>query len=146
MGLGLRMESVPVIEVRCEEPSFSSIFTQLEEMLEEDKYQLSLITQAWYKKTSKYRSWEDFIFAEIFTQWKEDVFKFYADEGPLIEECPNVTNEMIEAWDDFLCQCLELAYERTVQRKGMNWHKFALACHKIKPTNITYKSDYVHAY
>ena len=137
MGLELRC----VVEAQCSEPTFSSVFTQLDEMLEEDKYELAIITQAWYKKTGKYRSWADFIFSEIFPQWKDDCMKFYADKGPAIEDCPNVTDEMIEAWDDFLCKCVELAYQRATQRKGMNWYRFALECHKIKPQNLTYKTQ-----
>lgn len=110
---------------QCNEPMCGSIFPELADLLEEEKYQLAIRVVGWFKKIDKYRSLADFLFVEIFPNpWRYRCSKYYEGKGPALEDYPNITEEMLSKWDSELCACAELAYDYAFERITQSWTRF----------------------
>ena len=115
---------------QCDKPMCSDVFPELSDMLEDDKYQLAIRVVGWFKKWERYSSLEDFVFVEMFPKWRSACVRYYDGKGPSLSEDPNVDDEMLDKWDEFLCKCVDMAYQCAFNRVTTSWERFARICHK----------------
>lgn len=104
------------------------VFPELSDMLKKDKYQLAIRVVGWGKKWSRYRSLVDFIFVEMFPEWRRSCVKYYNGKGPSLIKNPNVDNDMLDTWDKFLCKCVDMAYQCAFNRITTSWERFSCIC------------------
>lgn len=102
-----------------------SIFPGVETMLHHTEYQKALEFVAAYKDTGEYRSLVDFLFCEIFTQYKPACFRFYRRRGRqqlrfLITEKQRAQFELL------LVGGLQIAYDLFCERREQSWESFRL--------------------
>ena len=89
-----------------------------------------------YRLMSKYKTIIDFIFCEIFTDWKELCHKFYSGEGPCMTESVNVSPEIIESFDIILSDLvLEASLELYKNKDNKyTWKTFKSSVHELLHT------------
>lgn len=93
----LRLQ-IRVIGGACE-----SVFERTEALLsEDDEYANAIESQARLKKMEYYRDLIDFLFCEVYPKWKSKCFMFYKGKGPQLVDIPEVTQDMIDKWDDYM--------------------------------------------
>ena len=68
---------------------------------------------------SDYRSVMDYVFCEMFPQFRSKCHKFYDDEGPPLRNL--VSSDDLEMYDRCILRSLKLAYEVFCSRRKMSW-------------------------
>jgi len=119
MEIGLRQEHSLEPPTMCR-----GAFPRLSELLEDEKYPLSIRVVGWGKKLERYANLTDFLFVEIFIKWRSACIRFYKGKGPALKDAPGVTEEMLSKWDEELCEAAELAYECAFNRITTSWTCF----------------------
>lgn len=133
----LRLQ-IRVIGSACE-----SVFHRTEELLnEDDDYADAIEFQAKKKRMEDYRDLIDFLFCEIYPKWKIRCFKFYKGEGPQLVEMTEVTEEMIDEWDDYMADMvLPTALAAYKERLECCWNGFVITvkvAERVVNTHIQY--------
>ncbi|MBI2920542.1 MAG: hypothetical protein HYY18_05610 [Planctomycetes bacterium] len=99
-----------------------TIFPEAESMLQEREYQRALRFVASRKAMDRYFSVMDFLFCEIFTQYRPGALAFYQGEGPRLLD---VLSESQRAWfDRVLVRALALAHRRFAEQREATWESF----------------------
>jgi hypothetical protein len=99
-----------------------TIFPEAESMLREPEYQKALQFVASRKAMDRYVSVMDFLFCEIFTQYRPCALAFYAGEGARLKA---VLTESQRAWfDRVLVRALTLAHQRFAEQRALTWESF----------------------
>jgi len=100
-----------------------SIFPNAESwILQEGDHWNALAEVARRKNQEKYHSVMDFLFCELFTEYRVHCFKFYEGEGPLLKEM--ISQEQIERYDQILLGALQIAYKAFCEKRKMSWASF----------------------
>src|SRR3989344_7300076 len=87
----------------------SSIFPEAEAwLLSEGDHWEALQYVARRKNQDKYTSMMDFLFCELFVEYRKDCFRFYNEKGPLLKEM--ISQEQIAKFDNVLLQALKIAH------------------------------------
>ena len=87
-----------------------SIFPQVEALLlSNTDYQDALQYVASRKNMDRYRSMMDFLFCELFPEWKASCFRFYENEGPALRE--QISIEEILHYNNKLLKAMDVAIE-----------------------------------
>jgi len=124
----MHMEMSQGVQLRQEQTQLGcmdSIFPKVDEMLNQTKYQQSLEFVAWRKNMNRYRSMVDFLFCEIYTEYRDACFRFYYSDGPQLKNMPESTSEQIEKWEAVLIKSLLFAHEVLQENRSMSWVNFA---------------------
>lgn len=101
----------------------SSIFSRAEELLYSDgEMQEALFALTNWEEVDGYRSFIDFLFCELFPEWKEPCFWFYRDWGPQLRVY--LTEGAIRQFDEALCLALTLALEWHRGGTRNTWRRF----------------------
>lgn len=102
-----------------------SIFPRTENKLKRSDYQEALKYVAKRKRMERYHSVMDFLFCEIFTSYRFHAFKYYNNKGPLLKDLPEMTPQVINAFDLVLCDLiLELCIQCYKRDLRFNWSQF----------------------
>ena len=140
MGLELIMsqnlELAEKLEVSVTDGNTHSLFVKTEEKLNEIEYQKALEYVAKKKNMSKYRDMIDFLFCELFQQWKNPCFKFYEEEGPRLKDhliIPQVIKSYDEVLSNVALEIAKLIMEQ--QRREFWWVQFNLKVHQVLRLN-----------
>ena len=112
----------------CEPPMCSSVFPTLSDMLEQDKYQFAIRAVGLRKDWTRYRSLVDFMFVEMFPEWRTVCRKYYYDEGPSLADHPMVNKKLLVTWDWWLAECVAMAYDYATNKVHTSWSKFRDDC------------------
>ena len=97
-----------------------SIFPQVEALLlGETDYQGSLEYVAARKKMDRYRSMMDFLFCELYLEWRMSCRRYYAGNGPQLRE--QITPAQLVEYNRRLLVALEVAHEAFVQQRRKTW-------------------------
>jgi len=100
-----------------------SIFPQVEALLLSDvDYQRALEFVGSRKDMDRYRSMVDFLFCEIFTQYRYACFKYYKGKGRLLRYM--ITIEQWFFFNNVLLKALEIAYQRFTEKRATSWIAF----------------------
>lgn len=104
------------------DPLTRSIFPRVDEALDETDNQKALAFVGAKKDMSRYRSLVDFLFCEIFIEYRAGCFRYYDDLGPQLKE---ILNEQQTLWfEKALFQALEIAREKFEAHLALTWTKF----------------------
>lgn len=137
IGLELRQVLVQVVVQRQElvlrqtlvGGATSSIFTHTARLLHSSsRHQNAIEALVSWRAGMKYRSLIDFLFCELFPEWKDPCRWFYRDEGPKLQVY--LTEDTIRRFDLALVAALELAVEfKRIRRCGWPTFKREFAVH-----------------
>ena len=97
-----------------------SVFPKVEGLMQDAEYQQALEFVASRKSMSRYHSMVDFLFCEIFVQYRTDCFKFYDGRALRLIEMVNAgrVSQMQLTWfEQVLVHGLELAKKAFVEER-----------------------------
>jgi hypothetical protein len=103
---------------------FGSVFTQVASKLHGDgDFRKALDYIGSRIDRSRYKTATDFLFCELFrSPWPERCRKYYAGEGPSLDEC--VATEDIEDFQRILLHALNLAFINACHHRHIAWSRF----------------------
>ncbi|MDO8483150.1 MAG: hypothetical protein Q7S86_05030 [bacterium] len=100
-----------------------SVFPAVDELLEDTDFQASLRYVTSKKNMEVYRSMVDFLFCEIFLQFKKECFRFYEEDGLPLRD--TLTDKAKLQWfEEMLVRSLRLAHKVMSEkrdRRFRNW-------------------------
>jgi hypothetical protein len=103
-----------------------TVFPHAEDLLCRTEYQKALIYVGKRKYMNRYKSTMDFLFGEIFTDWRWYIFQFYQDptKYPRLYVNDSISEKQLYYWDAALCLALEVALQIMDTNRKMTWKKF----------------------
>ena len=117
------------LQHRLDSGSFSSVFTNFEDLIESSDYEDYIRIIAAKKKIDKYYNIIDFTFVELFPEWKGECFRYYEGKAVLLKDHPVVTHEMIKKWDKYLCRAAKAAKIYIEEKYYQPWNWFRMSCY-----------------
>jgi hypothetical protein len=99
-----------------EKPFGSSIFPKVDEWLKSSEKQNALN----YIGKTRYHHTIDFLFCELFPEYKKGCFDFYKEKEPLLKEILSHK----ELYEDIMIFSLEKAYEQFCQKSKSSWKQW----------------------
>jgi len=99
-----------------------SIFPKIDRMLEETDCQKALQFVGQKKSMKRYVDMVDFLFVEIFQEFRRSCFQFYRKKGPPLVDV--ITEEDRVRFEAVLVKALELATIRLQKREFIYWSRF----------------------
>ena len=100
-----------------------SIFPQPEAWLRsKSDHQKALEYVASRKKMDRYESIMDFLFCEIFPEYRQRCFQYYLDGKIQLRDI--ITSEKLVRFNNILLKSLEVAYDAFCEQQQMSWVKF----------------------
>jgi len=107
-----------------------TVFPKTEAKLEDTDYQEALEFVGARKNMEKYHSMMDFIFCEIFKEWRFHCFSFYNGRGVQLRHCKDVDALRLKAYDVILCDVvLEFALQMSNDKLACSWSDLYKATH-----------------
>jgi hypothetical protein len=107
-----------------------SIFMETEAwLLQNSDHQEALAYVASRKTMDHYTSMMDFLFCEIFIDYRGACQRFYRRKGPLLKKM--ISKEQIAKFDKALIGALKVAYEAFCEKRKMTWVTFRLEAIKL---------------
>ena len=85
-------------------------------------FSIELLTNKWVKNMNKYRSSMDFIFCELFTNYKYHCFRYYNDCGLQLNKLLNV--KQIKTFDIQILMALKFAFYLYNDELKVSWGWF----------------------
>ena len=104
------------------ENPFSTIFKKAEVLLNNSDYQEALEFVGRRKNMDKYFSMMDFVFCELFTEYREGCFLYYKNKGKQLRHI--LSKKQIKYYDQAICIALMLAYQNLQQERMISWGHF----------------------
>jgi len=99
-----------------------TIFPVVERFIEADSDRMFALEHiASRKNMEKYRSWMDFLFAEVFTQYRNRCLRFY--DGKDVQVVEWATKEQILEWQATLLRFVALAHVAHCEKRALSWSK-----------------------
>lgn len=124
MQLGFSLMPRLVTEVRLEFRSATeSIFPSVDELLEQTRYQEALKYVAGRKNMNKYRSMVDFLFCELFTQFRAACLAFYDNDGPPLRKM--VPKNHRQQYAIIMVSALDRALQAKEREERLSWRAFS---------------------
>ncbi len=100
-----------------------TIFPKTESMLLDNlDCQRALEYVAARKRMDAYRSMIDFMFCELYSEWRMSCKRFYAGNGPQLKD--QITDQQIEYFDNKLVKALQVALGLFREQRCKSWVKF----------------------
>jgi len=101
----------------------ATVFPRAEVLLNKSRVQDALRMIGHRKDMNRYRSMMDFLFCEIFTDYRAGCFRYYEDEGPKLLELVSAQDlaECDALLVNILCVAVQMAAEAP---KGLSWSMF----------------------
>jgi hypothetical protein len=129
LGLVQRMTVQQVIDLKlCQELQLTggdteTIFPEVEALLQSSsdiQHALDLVAKR--KNAHKYRSVMDFLFCEMYPEWKSHCFRYYLDGKEAVRHVLTMAQRQVYAWE--LCQALNVAYKAFCEKRALSWASF----------------------
>jgi hypothetical protein len=117
LHLNLRL----VHELRVEGVACQSIFPLVEIWLGSSKRYEVLKKVAHRKDMYRYRSVVDFMFCELFPEWRKHAIAYYEERGPQLHEM--ITEAERNYYERYMLLFLEVAWQAVKQDWQVNWSK-----------------------
>ncbi len=102
----------------------SSIFPEVDQMLNDTDCQEALRFIAKRKKMDRYNSMVDFLFCEIYVGYQYHCWRFYEGKGQLLKDMTTTTPEKIVAWEKVLVAALKRAMKALQDERHVTWTGF----------------------
>lgn len=100
-----------------------TVFPAAEELLGETDYQAALAFVSTRKDMNRYHSMMDFLFCEIFIEYRDRCFAFYEEEGkPMLKDI--LSEDDLARYDRWLLAALKLAAEKLQAKRVMTWTQY----------------------
>jgi hypothetical protein len=91
------------LTINLEKPTYGTVLKETQTLLTQNpEYQEAIKFIGKNKNISEYRSLIDFLFCEVFTEWKRKCFKFYDGEEHKLKDDPKITEIQITKYDNYL--------------------------------------------
>jgi len=113
------------LTINLQYPTYGNVLKETEILLANPLYQKAIKFIATNKKINEYRNITDFLFCEVFTEWKEKCFKFYDGQEHMLKDDPSVTEVEITKYDNYLTFIvLPTALATYEENIKMSWSHF----------------------
>lgn len=100
-----------------------TIFPETEDLLHEIDYQSALAFVSTRKDMNRYHSMMDFLFCEIFIEYRAGCFAYYEEDGkPMLRDI--LSEEAITRYDRWLTAALKLAAEKLQAKRILSWTQY----------------------
>jgi len=107
-----------------------SVFPKTNLCLKMDDRYKKIIENSTPFLTSEYKTIIDFLFCEIFTQWKKNCMDFYYNNGPKMTNDPYITQKEINAFDTILTEFV-LGSLLTIDFENHTWDEFKVTINDL---------------
>lgn len=125
----------PNLKFRLLKPSaLAQMLPMTKEAITEDlEYQKALNYVSKTKKIKKYRAFIDFLFCELFKQWRAACHAYYDDGGDLLIDHPDMTDKMATDYDIYM-RYVVLPLSLITYKKQMktSWQEFQITISTFK--------------
>lgn len=102
----------------------SSIFPQAEALLIDSTEHVQALEFIGARKNmDRYESVMDFLFCEIFPQFRWSCFRYYREEGPPLRD--TITVEQLVFFSQALLVALDMAYDIFSEQRRVSWNWYA---------------------
>lgn len=100
-----------------------TIFPETEDLLGETDYQAALAFVSTRKDMNRYHSMMDYLFCEIFIQYRAGCFAYYEEDGkPMLKDI--LSEEEVARYDRWLMAALKLAAEKLQAKRALTWTQY----------------------
>jgi hypothetical protein len=100
-----------------------TVFPETEHLLEDLDYQAALGFVAGKKDMDRYHSMMDFLFCEIFIQYRARCFAYYeADDKPPLKDI--LSEDELARFDRWLTAALKLAKGKFEENRALSWTRY----------------------
>ena len=100
-----------------------TIFPEVEALLQASSdIQHALDYVASRKRADRYESVMDFLFCELYPEWRPACFRFYLNREAPLRERITMAQRTVYAWE--LCQALNVAYKIFCEKRKLSWGSF----------------------
>ena len=107
-----------------------SLFPKTEIKLKMNKEYQEIIEKYTDFRDTEYRTITDFLFCEIFPQWKKYCMDYYYDDGPRLKDDRNISLKQINAFDTILSEYVLEALIK-MDFKEYTWEQFKISINDI---------------
>lgn len=118
--IGLRM-----CQCQDQEGATDSLFVTTERCLANAEWQKAVRRVAPAKKMARYRTMIDFLFCEIYTEYRPACFEFYLDRGPPLREI--LTANEVAKFDRWLRTAAWIAWRLAARQCRFSWNEYVKA-------------------
>lgn len=119
----LELRQVMIQSLQVSGGATESIFPQAEAILIADvDYQHALEFVAARKKMERYVSMIDFLFCELYPEWRMSCRRFYAGNGPQLKD--QITPEQLVRYNERLLKALEVAHGLFCKKRHESWTSY----------------------
>lgn len=114
------------LSINLQKPPYGTVLKTTQSLLiKKPQYEQAIKFIARNKKINDYRNLIDFLFCEVFTEWKKKCFKFYDGEGHMLKDDPKITKVEITHYDNYLTFIvLPTALATYEENIKMSWSHF----------------------
>jgi len=100
-----------------------TVFPETEQLLEDLDYQAALAFVSTRKDMNRYHSMMDFLFCEIFIEYRAGCFAYYDEDGkPMLKDI--LSEEVLARYDRWLMAALKLAAEKLKTKRILSWTQY----------------------
>ncbi len=100
-----------------------TVFPETEQLLEDLDYQAALAFVSTWKDMNRYHSMMDFLFCEIFIEYRAGCFAYYEEDGkPMLKDI--LSEEVLARYDHWLMAALKLAAEKLKAKRILSWTQY----------------------
>jgi hypothetical protein len=97
-----------------------TVFPETEDLLHETDYQSALAFVSTRKDMNRYHSMMDFLFCEIFIEYRAGCFAYYEEDGkPMLKDI--LSEEAVARYDRWLTAALKLALQKFQEKRALSW-------------------------
>ena len=107
-----------------------SLFQKTENLVKSNKKIEKIIEKHSNYRDSIYQSLTDFLFCEIFSQWKNKCTDYYYNIGPKMIDDPEITRKQINAFDTILSEFV-LESLLTTDFEKHTWDEFKVTINDL---------------
>jgi len=113
------------LTVNLRKSPYGTVLKETEILLKNPHYQKAIKFIAKDKKINEYRNMTDFLFCEVFTEWKNKCLKFYDGQEHMLKDDPNISEVEITRYDNYLTFiALPTALATYEENKEITWEDF----------------------
>lgn len=100
-----------------------TVFPETEQLLEDLDYQAALAFVSTRKDMNRYHSMMDFLFCEIFIEYRAGCFAWYEEDGkPMLKDI--LSEDDLDRYDRWLLAALKLASEKLQAKRFLTWTQY----------------------
>lgn len=121
LGMGLSLDLGLRLELRFKK-FLGSIFPHVDALLDDIRYQQGLAFVGRKKNMRRYRSVIDFLFCELYPEYRRGCFRYYRGRGQLLKWL--ITEDQRKQFETEMLSALEIAAVKAEGREYIYWAAF----------------------